>query len=272
MPPIITLTTDFGRDSAYAAAMKGVMLSINPAVVIVDITHGIRPQNVVEGAIVLADAARWFPVGTVHVAVVDPGVGTSRRIVYLEVADQAYLGPDNGLFSYVCRDLRPTRALAVTNRSLFLPKVSNTFHGRDIMAPVAARLSLGLPPEQLGPPVDDLMLRAWPTPQATSEQILGEVILADSFGNLMSNVRATDLPGGVSPAAFRIHSQGHDFVGIVNTYLDAPSGTPVALVGSSGLVELAVVQGNAATTLKIPVGAKVIVNWVPGVAAGSISS
>jgi S-adenosylmethionine hydrolase len=258
---IITLTTDFGRDSAYVAAMKGVILSINPAAVIVDISHGIGPQNIVEGAFVLGEATRWFPAGSIHVAVVDPGVGTERRIVYAQVGGQQYICPDNGLLSYVCRERPPEAAFAVTNRSLFLAEVSNTFHGRDIMAPVAARLSLGLPPRELGPAIDDLDLLAWPRPERRDDAVIGRILFADSFGNLITSIRREDVPDDIEPASFAVEAAHQKLAGIVRTYGDAALGTLVALFGSSGLLELAIVQGNAAAQLKLAIGEPVRIGW-----------
>jgi S-adenosyl-L-methionine hydrolase (adenosine-forming) len=261
MSGIITLTTDFGRDSWYVAAMKGVILSINHDAAIIDISHSIAPQNIAEGAFVLGEASRWFPPGTIHVAVVDPGVGTDRRIVYARVGEQHYVCPDNGLLSYTCRDRRPDETLEVTNRDTFLAKVSSTFHGRDIMAPVAARLSLGLSPCELGPPVNDLKLLSWPCPERREKEVIARILCADVFGNLITNLRREDLPRDIEPAYFFVETGRHKFDGIVKTYFEAPAGTPVALFGSSGLLELAVVQGNAALELQIPVGDNVGVRW-----------
>jgi S-adenosylmethionine hydrolase len=257
----ITLTTDFGRDSTYVAAMKGVILSINPAAVIVDISHTIAPQNIAQGAFVLGEATRWFPRDSIHVAVVDPGVGTSRKIVYARVGEQQYICPDNGLLSYVCRDSRAEHAIEVSNRSLFLSEVSNTFHGRDIMSPVAARLSLGFPSEQLGPPLEALKLLKWPRPERRNNSVIGRILCADSFGNLITNLRREDLPGDIEHANFFVDTAQHHFDGIVKTYSESPPGTPVALFGSSGLLELAIVQGNAALQLHIPIGDNFGVRW-----------
>jgi S-adenosylmethionine hydrolase len=258
---VITLTTDFGRDSHYVAAIKGVILSINPEARIVDISHAVAPQNIAEGAFVLGEATRWFPRDSIHVAVVDPGVGTDRKIVYARVGDQQYVCPDNGLLSYLCRDRTPEQAVEVSNRSLFLAEVSNTFHGRDIMAPVAARLSLGFPPGQLGPRLQGLHRFDWPRPERNDKTVIGRILCADTFGNLISNVRREDLPSDIEPAYFFVETAQHQFDGIVNTYSESPPGTPVALFGSSGLLELAIVQGNAALQLQIPVGDNFGVRW-----------
>jgi S-adenosylmethionine hydrolase len=261
MRSIVSLTTDFGRDSFYVAAMKGVILSINPAAEIVDISHAVSPQNIAEGAFVLGEASRWFPRDSIHIAVVDPGVGTDRKIVYVRIADQQYVCPDNGLLSYICRDRKPDHAFEVTNRSLFLAEVSNTFHGRDIMAPVAAQLSLGFRAEQLGPPLQTLTLFDWPRPERRNNTVIGRILCADSFGNLITNVKSDDLPSDVEPAYFFVETAQHQFDGIVKTYFESPPGTPVALFGSSGLLELAIVQGNAALQLQIPIGDNFGVRW-----------
>ncbi len=144
--PIITLLSDFGRDSPYVAAMKGVILSINRQATIVDLTHSIGPQNVRQAALVLDELARWFPPDSIHVAVVDPGVGSERRIVYAHIGEGHFLAPDNGLLSRLARRVPPSTIRTVTEAEFWLPAVSATFHGRDIFAPVAARLSLGLAP------------------------------------------------------------------------------------------------------------------------------
>jgi S-adenosylmethionine hydrolase len=258
---IITLTTDFGRDSWYVAAMKGVILSINQAAVIVDNSHSIAPQSIAEGAFVLGEASRWFPPATIHVAVVDPGVGTDRRIIYARVGDQHYICPDNGLLSYICRDCSPDEAFEISNRATFSPQVSSTFHGRDIMAPVAARLSLGLSPRELGPPLNDLKLLSWPRPQRREKEVIARILCADAFGNLITNLRREDLPHDIESAHVVVETGRHKFDGIVKTYADAPIGTPVALFGSSGLLELAIVQGNAARELRISSGDNVTMRW-----------
>jgi S-adenosylmethionine hydrolase len=257
----ITLTTDFGRDSPYVAAMKGVILSINPAAAIADVSHGITPQNIAEGAFVLGEATRWFPRDSIHLAVIDPGVGTDRKIVYARVGDQQYVCPDNGLLSYVCRDRQPEQAFEVINQSFFLDEVSQTFHGRDIMAPVAAHLSLGLLPEKLGPRLDRLNNFDWPRARRFDTSLTGRIVFVDSFGNLITNVRREDFPYDVNPANFVVEAAPQRFIGIVKTYADSLAGAPVALFGSSGFLELAIVHGNAARQLKIPVGREISIQW-----------
>src|SRR5437762_1245299 len=162
MRSIITLTTDFGVSSPYVAQMKGVILSICRDVELVDISHAVGPQNIREGAVVLADATPRFPAGTVHVAVVDPGVGTARRIVYAEIGEQRYVAPDNGLLSRLARSERPRRMVALENADYWLPQMSQTFHGRDIMAPAAAHVAGGVDPRNLGPVRDSMLMLDWP--------------------------------------------------------------------------------------------------------------
>lgn len=263
MRRIITLTTDFGASSTYVAAMKGVILSINPAAVIVDVSHGVEPQNIRQGALTLADATGWFPEHSIHVAVIDPGVGTARRIVYAEINKQHYVAPDNGLLSILVERHTPARVFAVENPQYWLPAVSLTFHGRDIMAPVAARLSMGLVPAKLGPPVDRLESIPWPAPAKGADSITGWIISVDSFGNLISNIEGELLLGLPAETLKRIRCGNREIRGIVRTYGERPAGSLAALVGSSGRLEVAVVGGNAAAELKVGIDELVEVSWGP---------
>ena len=163
--PLITLTTDFGEGSSYVAAMKGVIYSIHPTARLVDISHHVPPQDVRLAALMLEDATRWFPPGSIHVAVIDPGVGTQRGIVFAEIGQQCYVAPDNGLLSRLVLHEPPSRIYAVENPRYWLPEVSATFHGRDIMAPVAARVAMGLDPSALGPELAEIELLTWPGPE-----------------------------------------------------------------------------------------------------------
>ncbi len=249
---IITLTTDFDTTGHYVAAMKGVIYSINPEATVVDITHRIPPQNVRRGAIVWAEASRWFPQGTIHVAVVDPGVGTDRAIVYAAVGRQHFIAPNNGLLTRVVARRRPERLVRVSSPELWLPDVSSTFHGRDIMAPVAARLSLGLDPERLGPPLEQLELLPWPEPTLEGHRIVGQVIDVDSFGNLITNIEREHLAAIPDPSLAVVGIGQVELVGIASTYGSKPPGELVALVGSSGCLEVAEVKGNAAQRFEAP--------------------
>jgi S-adenosylmethionine hydrolase len=257
--PIITLTTDFGTDNAYVAQMKGVILSINPNAVLVDVTHDIPPQDIRQAALILADATPRFPSGSVHICVVDPGVGTERRIVCAEIAKQHYVAPDNGLLSYLTRNTQPTSAVAITNRSYWLPVVSSTFHGRDIMAPVAAHLSLGMNAKVLGQPAGELTPLDWPETVVEHGRITGAVIAKDSFGNLITNIQRDELSAMGSFESTVVCCGGRTVVGIVDTYGQRSPGSVIALFGSSERLEIAVVNGNAAKLLPIRIGDPVAV-------------
>lgn len=260
--PIITLTTDFGVGSPYVAAMKGVILSINPLAQVVDLTHAIGPQNIRQGALVLADMCRWFPPDTIHVAVVDPGVGTERAIIYARIGTQQFVAPDNGLLDRLAQQAAPLTIRRVSNPAVWLPEVSATFHGRDIMAPVAARLSLGLPPGELGPAQDRLVILTWPEVCVAAGKITGTVQAIDSFGNLVTDITSValaDVPRGETTT---VTCDEHETCGIWNTYGDQPEMTLIALVGSSGHLELAIVGESAAMMLGIKAGTPVVVKWV----------
>jgi hypothetical protein len=258
---IITLTTDFGSGSPYVAAMKGVILSIHPGARIVDIAHDVPPQDIRQGARALAVAARFFPPETIHVAVVDPGVGTDRRIVLAEIAGAYFIAPDNGLLSGLAQRTPPTTILAITHPEYWLPEVSSTFHGRDIMAPVAARLSLGLAPESLGPPVTELVQLSWPEAKKLAQRIEGEVVSIDSFGNLVTNITSEMLRDTPTDESVRVRCDDHETLGIFKTYAEQPEMTLVAVVGSSGELELAIVGDSAKLMLGVSVGTKVTVEW-----------
>jgi S-adenosylmethionine hydrolase len=247
---IITLTTDFGRDSPYVAQMKGVILSLSPSANIVDITHAIPPQDIFAGALALADAAPWFPPETIHVAVVDPGVGTSRRAIAARIGEQWYLAPDNGLLTGVLRCAPASAIVSLENRAFFQSNVSCTFHGRDIFAPVAAHLGRGIPAEELGPRIDALVQIDWPTPQTAGDQLVGEIISIDSFGNLITNITRRDVQDWRPIGAIDVHCGGQIIRGIANTYGAHAAGEFVALFGSTVRLEIAVVNGSAARRLQ----------------------
>jgi S-adenosylmethionine hydrolase len=258
MANLITLTTDFSSGSAYVAAMKGVMLATNPVVQLIDITHEIAPQNVRQGAIVLAEATSWFPAGAIHVAVIDPGVGTSRRMVYAKIGEQQYLAPDNGLLSLLAKRKQPTQVIELANKLLWRAEVSNTFHGRDILAPVAARLSLGLSPSELGPAIDDLQMLDWPEPKIGTRRIEGIVQWVDSFGNLVGNISRDALP---QHGELQIRCAGREIRGVEQTYGNCAEESVIALVGSGGFLEIAVVNGSAAVLLQVGANEPITIEW-----------
>lgn len=240
--PVITLTTDFGYADAYVAEMKGVLLGEVPDVQIVDVTHAVPPQDVTAGSIVLERVLRRFPRGTIHVAVVDPGVGLERRIGYFQVAGQHMVCPDNGLITWAWRRLGGGRAFEVTWRPA---RSSHTFHGRDVMAPIAAKLAKTTGRRGWARAMNGLVLLDL-HPAHSTEDV--QVIYVDHFGNAVTNWL------GAVARQVRIKSRR---VPVHRTYADVPVGAPVALIGSSGLLEVAVRNGSAAETLRIGVGDRV---------------
>jgi len=258
---VITLTTDFGTGSPYVAAMKGVILSLNPAATIVDITHAVPAQDIRHAAVVLDEVADRFPPGTIHVAVVDPGVGTDRAIVYARIGRQQFVAPDNGLLSRVAARTRPSKLVRLTDPAHWLDRVSTTFHGRDIMAPVAAHLALGLDPDRLGPPFPRLTAIDWPEPRQRPDRLDGAVIEIDSFGNLITNLTANMLVGRPTDRRACVVCNIYETWGIYHAYAEQPRGTLVALIGSGGRLELALVGDNAAKRLGVGVGSPVTLAW-----------
>jgi S-adenosylmethionine hydrolase len=260
--PIVTLTTDFGARDPFVGIMKGVILGRAPTARIVDLTHAVPPQNVFAGAHALASAVRWFPRGTIHVAVVDPGVGTKRRALAIETADAWFVGPDNGLASLAVPARAIRRILDVSRSRCRLRPVSRTFHGRDVFAPVAAALASGVDPATLGTRVSTMRRLAAPKPRRRTRALVGEVLWIDGFGNATTNLAAADL----ARADFRgrrlsITIAGH-VVPFRPTYSAVPPGRPVALVNSSELLEIAVNGGSAASALGAHVGAAVEVEVI----------
>ncbi|MEZ6109866.1 MAG: SAM-dependent chlorinase/fluorinase [Pirellulaceae bacterium] len=258
---IVTLTTDFGEVGSYVGQMKGVILSLARQAAIVDITHSIGPQNVRQAAMILDEATRRFPAGTVHVAVIDPGVGTARRILAARIGSQYYVAPDNGLLSLLASRYEGNVFVELTERKYWLPEVSATFHGRDIMAPVAARLLGGLAIEWLGRPINQLHECVWPEPALQANRIVGQVIAVDTFGNAITNIDRDHLPDVSSAPQWKITSNSRAAVAFVATYGQAAVGDLVALCGSSGRLEFAVVNGSAAKEFGFEVGDEAVVEW-----------
>ncbi len=219
-PEILTLTSDFGPDGPYVAALKGVVLGRAPGVTLVDVSHSIAPQNVLEGAFVLSGILDAFPPGTVHLAVIDPGVGTDRRLIAAKVADQWFVVPDNGLLTGVVHARRPQEIRHITSPTIRRTEVSNTFHGRDLMAPAAAHLVLGGDPSELGPVIDRSVTLANFRPRDDEDGgLVGEVIFRDTFGNLITNVRREHLKDTVLEA-WSIEIAGERVGGLSRTYAE----------------------------------------------------
>jgi S-adenosylmethionine hydrolase len=244
--PIITLLTDYGTGDTYVAEVKGALLSRVPEATLVDVTHEVPPGDVATAAWLLARAASRFPDGTVHLAVVDPGVGTKRRALAAQAGPQCFVAPDNGLLTWVL-DKRPRRVVAVP----IPPEASPTFHGRDVFAPAAAELALGRSLDAVGSPVDDPVLLPRPSLTRAGGDQVGQVVHVDRFGTLVTNIPAARVAVG---AAVRVGV--YDLV-LRSTFADVPPGDPVAFVGSGGTVEIAVRDGRADTVLGVTRGAEV---------------
>uniref|UniRef100_A0A7C3Z361 SAM-dependent chlorinase/fluorinase n=1 Tax=Desulfobacca acetoxidans TaxID=60893 RepID=A0A7C3Z361_9BACT len=252
--PIITLLTDFGHQDPYVAAMKGVILSLNPEAILVDVTHAVPPQDIIAGAFLLGEAAPYFPAGTIHLAVVDPGVGTSRRGLAAKAGEQFWVGPDNGLFHLIFHRAAGLDMVSLENRDYFRESLSDTFHGRDIFAPVAAHLSLGTPLQAFGPPITDPIALPWPEPSFSPEAVRGEIVYVDGFGNLVTNIRGSELLPWLADTPHVIILGSLTLRGLVRTYGDVPPGNFLALIGSHGYLEIACAQGNAAQRLGLGAG------------------
>lgn len=238
--PVITLTTDFGLTDNFVGVMKGVVLSIAPNTTIVDLTHDVAPQNIHQAAFVLLTGFSYFPSSTVHVCVVDPGVGSGRRILAVRADDYYFVAPDNGVLSYVLDRADSFECWSVENPEYRLAEVSSTFHGRDIMAPAAAWISKGLTPESLGPKIKDPVRLPALAPQKTALGIDGRVIYADRFGNLITNVSAAEVPDHAE-----IRVGGQCISGLQSSYDAVPPGELLAVRGSHGFIEIARNQGSA---------------------------
>jgi len=246
---IITLLTDFGLRDPYVGQMKGAILGIAPDVRVVDLTHDIAPQDVFEGAYVLKSSYRYFPRGTVHVAVVDPGVGTERKAIALRADGHYFVVPDNGIVSLITVDSPPAEVVELTNRKYFLSEISWTFHGRDIFSPVAAHIAGGVALRELGDALVTIEKLDLPRPRHERECVRGEVIHIDRFGNLITNIRDSDLVM-IRTGKCEIRVAKQTIKGIKQSYGAASKKELLALIGSSGLLEVSVNLGDASATLK----------------------
>jgi len=249
--PIITLLTDFGTRDPYVAAMKGVILTLHPGATLVDLTHEVPPQDIVAGAFILAEATPYFPPGTIHLAVVDPGVGTQRRALAAQASNHFWVGPDNGLFHLVFQESEAVDLVSLENTRYFREFVSPTFQGRDIFAPVAAHLALGTPLQDFGPPVTNPAVLSWPQSVFTPQAVRGEIVYADGFGNLLSNIKGSDLLTWLGEKSYVIILGSLTLKGLSRTYGDVLAGQFLALIGSHGYLEIACSQGSAARRLGV---------------------
>lgn len=259
-PPVISLTTDFGERDGFTGAMKGVILSINPHVRIVDISHHIPPQDLIAGAMVLGNACPYFPLGTIHVAVIDPGVGSTRRAMVAATDYGRFVLPDNGLLTFLERKTPIREAYAIENPDFMLPDISKTFHGRDIFAPVAAHLSCGRSLKQAGSKIEDWVRLDLPLPRRGSNVLEGEVIYVDHFGNLFCNIEADAVAAFGSNSLLKF--QGGSLAGLKKTYSEVPHGEPLFLIGSGGFLEIAINGGSAHQQLGLEKGAVVSLSQI----------
>ena len=258
-PRVITLTTDFGTSDAYVGVMKGVILGINPNVKIVDITHAVPPQDIHEAALLIHSAHRYFPKGTIHVIVVDPGVGSDRQAIVCQTSDAVFVCPDNGILTYLLREIenrgeKLKNVVAIHNRDYHLPEVSNTFHGRDIFAPVAAHLSLGVPLTNIGLPVENLVQLPIPILEVSNDKLVGQIVKIDSFGNAITNISENALSGFFKRSVYEISVRSVSLRQLNTSYAGSEIGEPLAIIGSSGMLEIAINGGSAEKVLELKRG------------------
>jgi len=256
---IITLTTDYGLNDHLVGTLKGVILKINPEATIVDITHNVAPFDVLDGALTIGSVYSYFPARTVHVVVVDPGVGTERRPLLVTAENQYFVAPDNGVLSVIYEREANTVVRHATAEHYYLQPVSKTFHGRDVFAPIAAWLTKGWQTASMGDEITDYKKFAMPKPKAVDGVSKGIVMRVDAFGNLITNFRAEDLPESAltnGEVKFQVGAQAVSRM--VPTFASGNAGEPVAYVGSSGYIEIAVNKGNASRTLSIGRGTPVV--------------
>jgi S-adenosylmethionine hydrolase len=258
---IITLTTDFGYQDPYVGIMKGVILGLCPETHLVDLTHGITPHSILEANFAIRGSYRYFPEDTIHVIVVDPGVGGERRILFVKASGHYFLAPDNGVLTGLLEG--PEIPRSVENKSLFLPEVSHTFHGRDIFAPVAARFAAGLiDPDELGPPVGDPLAISWSEPSFDKDTLEGSVVYIDVFGNLVTNISSEHIKR-LGQGIHRVYLCGREIGEPQPSYSIKSKGSPLAIIDSSGHLEIAVNGGNAAEFFGVGTGDEVIVTTRP---------
>jgi len=256
---LITLTTDFGTSDYYVAALKAVILSINEMVDLIDISHDVLPQDILGGAWILKNAAYLFPPETIHLAIIDPGVGTDRRPLLVRHRNHYFIGPDNGLFSLVT-DNDEVEVIELTQKRFWRSNTpSKTFHGRDVFAPVAAHLAKGIPFEELGTKLSRMEVYHWAIPTNDKDAIQGWVLHIDRFGNLITNIPEKLIQTLANTDKLRIYVGNHVLKGLVNTYGSVEAGEALALIGSAGTLEISINKGNAADMLGIQQGAPVSV-------------
>jgi len=256
---IITLTTDYGTNDHLVGTMKGVILKINPDVTIVDITHNVTAYDLLDGALAIGAAYSYFPPKTVHVVVVDPGVGTERRPLLVSAQNQYFIAPDNGVLSVIYEREDNVVVRHANVEHYFLSPVSKTFHGRDIFAPVAAWLTKGWQTPSMGDEITDYKKFAMPKPKHAGGSLKGVILRVDAFGNLITNFRAENIPANAQQNGhFQLQVGTHVVKKFVDTYAHGAAGEPIAYIGSSGYIEIGVNKGSAARTLALGRGTPVV--------------
>ena len=257
--PIITLTTDYGTNDHLVGTMKGVILKINPDVTIVDITHNVTAYDLLDGALAIGAAYSYFPPRTVHVVVVDPGVGTERRPLLVSAQNQYFVAPDNGVLSMVFEGDDNVVVRHANIEHYYLNPISKTFHGRDIFAPVAAWLTKNWQTASMGEEITDYKQFSMPKPKEADGGLKGVVLRVDAFGNLITNFRAEHIPASARENGnFLLHAGAHEVKKLVDTFAHGAAGEPVAYIGSSGFIEIAVNKGSAARALSLGRGTPVV--------------
>ncbi len=257
---IITLTSDFGTKDTYVGVMKGVILSISPSSNVIDLTHEIPAQNVAVGAWQISKAYSYFPSETIHLVVVDPGVGSDRRAVISLINNHTFVCPDNGLLSIISKESPMGNSVAIENDSYFLPHISNTFHGRDIFAPVAAYLAKGIPMSEFGPSVDNLHKINFSHINSDNSQIEGQIIWIDNFGNAVTNISQQSINQILPNLELQISFANQKIFGLCSAYNQAKIGEAIAIIGSSEHLEISVNQGSAQQLYGLSIGDFVSVN------------
>ena len=254
--PIITLTTDFGVSDHFVGVMKGVILGIQPSAQVIDISHGVQPYEIADGAFTIAQAYRYFPKKTIHVVVVDPGVGSARRAILAEMAGQYFVAPDNGVLSMVFAREQP-KVRHITSERFFLHPVSRTFHGRDVFSPVAAHLAAGVTPAQFGKRIEDYLRAEFDKPAHTGKHTwTGAILKADHFGNLATNFHIDQFPA-LRTHPFSLNAGLQAITRLALTFSECAPGELFVIVGSSGYIEIAASQGSAAKALGCSAGTPV---------------
>jgi len=255
---IITLTTDFGTHDWFVGTMKGVVLGINSRVRLVDLCHEIPPGDIRAGAFALRASYRFFPAGTIHLVVVDPGVGSARKAIAAKTGRYCFIGPDNGVLSWALTQEKIVAVHELRNAAFFLRPVSRTFHGRDVFAPAAAHVSRGVPLRKLGPEVHDFVRLPWPEARQEEGCVKGEVVYVDRFGNAITNIDAGELEV-LGSTELEVLRRKKSICSVADSYGSVPAGKAVAVLGSSGFLEIAVNRGNASTELGLQVGTAIAV-------------